>query len=35
VLATLVLVVGNGDLGRDAADEAFARALGGYGTGAC
>jgi RNA polymerase sigma-70 factor, ECF subfamily len=27
VLATLVLVVGNGDLGREAADEAFARAL--------
>lgn len=27
VLATLVLVVGDGDLGRDAADEAFARAL--------
>lgn len=27
VLATLVLVVGDGDLGREAADEAFARAL--------
>jgi RNA polymerase sigma-70 factor (ECF subfamily) len=27
VLATLVLVVGHSDLGRDAADEAFARAL--------
>jgi RNA polymerase sigma-70 factor (ECF subfamily) len=27
VLATLVLVVGDSDLGRDAADEAFARAL--------
>ncbi len=27
VLATIVLVVGDGDLGRDAADEAFARAL--------
>jgi RNA polymerase sigma factor (sigma-70 family) len=32
VLATLVLVTGNSDLGRDAADEAFARALARWST---